>query len=274
MQEPLYDAIIIGASKEGIGVYNSMKRLMPDKHVVVISRDFDKVKIKHSVLKADRIVGEVVFTDDRRGIITAILEDRRRVSGLAMFIATGTKPIKLDLDTNRIFYKVKEIHSTAKIAPAAVLGHDERCVDAALKLSKKFRKVYVCSDEGALEGPEDKLAELAKRENVTVLPFCNAKSCRKNKKGELMSITLDTYATIDCSYVFASVGREPDVDGISWKMVRKDPQGRIMVNDDLETGIVPFVYALGSCTDREPRPKDATKAVTSYREKLGGSKKC
>lgn len=270
MEDILYDVIIIGASKEGINAYNSLKRAMPEKKVIVISRDFDNVTTRNSVLTTDRIYGNVVFTNDRRGIMLATLENDERIAGLCMIIATGARARRKNLGTNRVYYSLKDVKTRAKASPIVLIGGDHKTCESALALSAKFSHVYVCLKEAELPGTAEQKATIEAKSNITVLPLCQVKSCRNDKNGNLLDVTLDTLDTIKCNYIFVSDGQVPELDGIYRDMITVDSKGYIIINDDFETEVVPGVYAVGKCVSASPKPRDASRLIAAYRKKFGG----
>lgn len=271
MHNKLYDVIIIGASLEGINAYNSLKRTAPKKSVIVISRDFSNVTARNSVLSTDRVLGEVVFTEDRRGIMTAIMQDDERISGLCMIIATGTKPVRFAFDTNSVYYNVRDIKARAKVSPIVLVGHNEKAARSALELSKKFRKVYVCLETADFECNDELKDEIANTDNISLLPFCSIKKLINDKNGNLLKVQLDTLDEIDCKYLFCSLGQKPDLDGIFSRMITTDRDGYIKINNDFETEVVPGIYAVGRCTTKSIQPRDASRLIAAYRKRFGGN---
>lgn len=270
MEDILYDVIIIGASKEGINAYNSLKRTAPEKKVIVISREFSNVTARNSILTSDRVVGEVVFTDDRRGVMITYLKDDTRICGLSLIIATGTKPVRFKFDTNSVYYNVKDMKSRAKVSPIVVLGNNDKAARSAIELSKKFRHVYMCIKESELNCPAALKDSIAQLDNITILPFCSVSKLVNDKNGNLLKVQLDTLDEIDCKYLFCSLGQVPDIGGINRNMITLDKDGYIKINDDFETEIVPGVYAVGRCVAKEIKPRDASRLIAAYRNRFGG----
>lgn len=271
MQDKLYDVIIIGASKEGINAYNSLKRSAPEKSVVVISREFSNVTARNSVLTADRVEKEVVYTSDRRGIMIAICQDDTRICGLCLIIATGTKPKKFSFKTNNVYYDVKEVKSRAKVSPILLVGQDDKAVRSAIELAGKFRKVYMCLETLELQCSDELKAKISELDNIAILPLCKVKNLINDKNGNLMKVQLSTLDEIECKYLFCSLGQVPDLKGIGEQMITTDKEGYIKINDDFETEVVPGVYAVGRCTTKSVQPRDASRLIAAYRKRFGGN---
>ena len=80
------------------------------------------------------------------------------------------------------------------------------------------------------------------------MPNCHIASCKNNKEGKLVEITLDTYDTINCSALVLALGRRPEVSGVDPKMIELDEDKYIKINTQHQTTKVANIYAIGECT--------------------------
>ena len=92
------------------------------------------------------------------------------------------------------------------------------------------------------------LNKLNNTANIVHLPNCHIVSCKNDKEGKLVEITLDTYETIRCSALVVALGRLPDVSGIGVRMIELDQDNYIKINSLHQTTVVPAIYAIGECT--------------------------
>ena len=242
MENVEYDVVIVGAGVYGGALYDKLAAVDPKLKVLLIDKDPAKLG------KRAGTVGKLAMTSYNHGLIGALLEDGRRYFGLRLVMATGSVPTKLKTSCPGVVYDPEDLKPASKMAQAVVLGGGDDAVEAALKLSKKFKYVYLCSESFELSCKEKSKKKLEAAENVAHLPGCALASCRQDKSG--CKATLSTYDTIKCAGVCACVGKSPNASGLTRQMAEFDEKGAIVVGRDGMTTVVPNVYAVGDCCSR------------------------
>lgn len=247
MQNIIYKTVIVGASTTGIMLYNKLKRAGIDTKVV--SSDFTNTTTGNTVLKVDRISGTVCYSDAKRGLIILNLTSGETVCCENVILACGLNSKRLQLDTNCIFYKLSDFNIKSKTKPVTVVGNSAEAVTAAIKLAKKYSYVYVCSPTAKLHCGLELANTLYKTKNIVVLPLCHITSCRSDKTGKLTDITLSTFETLKCGGILAFTEKEATVHTcFNSGMLKFDSDRHIIINNTGETGLVPKLFAVGSCT--------------------------
>ena len=248
-QNELFDVVVLGASNEGIALCEYIKSKAPDKKVALVSRHFNFVKSTNKLADTVLITGDSAFSSFMKGMVILTLKNRELVCGKNLVIATGATPVKTaTLKNNNICYNPRDLKVTSKLKPAVVYGSNAAAVSYSLALAKKFKYIYLCSNDFTLNCDARLARKLNNTANIVHLPNCRITGCKNNKEGNLVEIALDTYSTINCSALVMSLGRIPDVNGIDLKMVELDKDNYIKVNSSHQTTKVPNIYAIGECT--------------------------
>ena len=249
MQNKLYDVVVLGASNEGIALCEYIKAKAPEKQVALVSRHFNFVKPHNKLANTELIQGDSVYSGYMKGMVILTLRNKDIVCGKNLVIATGATPIKAPtLKNNNICYNPRDLKLTSKLKPAVVYGNNAAAVTYSLAMAKKFKYIYLCSNDFDLKCDARLARKLDNTANVVHLPNCRITACKNNKEGNLCEVALDTYSTINCSALVMALGRTPDVNGIDMKMIELDKDSYIKVNTNHQTTKVPNIYAIGECT--------------------------
>jgi thioredoxin reductase len=255
----IYDVIIIGATSEGLEL--AKKLSTSDKKVMLISSKFyNTVDFQNvSLLEA-----EVVFLSYIRGLIGVNVmqgDTKGIIYGTSLVLATGTKPVKASLRNANIRYKAIDIPGKHKAEPVVVYGNNEEAALYALDLAKRFCYVYFCTKDFELNCSKRLQKKINETANIVHLPGCNIMSCKNDKNGKLIEVTLDTYATITTSALVCALGRTPDMPTFARKFIGVAEDGFVEIKDFNESKLVPGVYAVGDLC-RTKAKKDLTKLAT------------
>ena len=242
----LYDIIVVGASAEGVAFCEKLLSKTKEVKVALISKHF-KHLTKQNLEGIDLIEQEVVHSNYRHGLLIVSLADSTNICGKTVIIATGSKPIKSTLKSANIYYNISDLKPN-KNGQAVIWGNDALAVKYALKLSKKFKYVYLCNNSLILNCDTKLITKIENTANIVHLPNCNIIACKNNKEGNLVEVQLDTYSSIKCSALVMSLGRSPENPGISKKMVELDVDGFVKTKAFNETTKVPNIFAIGECT--------------------------
>lgn len=263
-QNKLYDVIILGASSQGL----TLAELIEDScSTALVSSNFTHKTKKQCLVYTDLIQGTAVYLSYMRGLFVLSLENREKVVGKNLVIATGTKPKKSALRNQNIKYNISEITEKNKIAQAVVYGHDELAVQYSISLAKLFKYVYLCSDTFELDCSKKAQKQLNELVNVVHLPGCTVVSCKNDNKGQLVEITLDTYDTIKTSNLVMSIGRQPDLPSFLAQYIKVDSEGYVITKEYLESTLVPKVYAIGGL-HKKPTKKSLTALANKLKEEI------
>lgn len=241
----LYDVVVIGASEEGISFCTQLLARTVGVKIALVSRSFNRAVELKGLTKINK---EVIFSSYSHGLISLVLSDQSQIFSSNVVIAVGTKPLKSNLKNCSIKYNLNDL-KPSKSSPIVMAGNDELAVAYALKLSKKFKYVYLCSSTIELDCSLKQLKKLENAANIVHLPNCNIINCKNDKDGNLVEVQLDTYSSIKCTGLVMSLGRIPDVSGLSKRMIVTDSKGYIITKEFNETTIVPGIYAIGTCTE-------------------------
>ena len=243
------DVIIVGDSKSGHEVLDKIAANKPTIKVAFISKEF-KSYTTHDYLNVEYIKGEVVFTDYRNRLFGCYLKDGSRIYCTHLIIATGLAYSPLVLNNKPVpyvFNNADDIPKTAKNMPAVVLCNDNSAVKFALSVAKKYKQIYLCSNEIAITDiTEANRKKLEQAENIAILPNTNIVKIIV-KEGVLQKVELDNYATLNCSAIYAKTDSKPDVAFVSEKLIQRDADGYLIVNENVESTLVPKCFAVGNC---------------------------
>lgn len=249
----LFDAVIVGASEEGLALCEYLANKNADLSVLLITRAATKIKNGTKLGQTAIIEDELIYSDYNHGIVELYLRSGNKAFGLNIVLATGSKPKKACFQTPNVYYDINACQLESKrTKQAIVVGDGQSAVATAISASKKFRYVYLCSKSMALKDSQENLKRLSECKNAVHLPNCLIVRVKNNFKGELEEVTLDTYSTLRCNAIFAMLGRLPDVPQFNQKMIELD-DGRIKTDAAGNTTKIPGIFAVGSCADHNDK---------------------
>lgn len=241
----LYDVIVLGASNDGIEAANILSSA--DKKVLIISKNFSNAAISQ---KIPCLTATVTLFTYLHGLLCLSTSVDKNIYCKNLIISTGSKPKKLQIKSNNLYYKLSDFSSTSKIAPIMLIGNGKKLINAANKLANKYKHIYICCNE-KLKCNKTTLEKLEKNKNIVVLQFCNIISCKNTKDGNLTEVKLDTYSSIKCNHIIAFTDRVPEIPKALEKYIELDNSGYIKVNKFYETSIIPHIYAIGECASKQ-----------------------
>ena len=255
----LYDAIIVGASEEGLAFCEQLLQKTKDAKIAIISKHFNFQTTKHTLEGVDKFEDEAVFSCYKHRVLGVYMQKNDAIFGKTIIIATGTTPIKSNLKNINIKYDIKDIKAS-KTSPAVVYGDDENAAKYALFVAKKFKYVYLGTKSLDLPFGTKLNKKIENTLNILHLPNCNIVACKNDKAGNLAEVQLDTYSTIKCNTLVMSLGRKPANIGIDKRMVKVDSEGYIVTKEFSETTETPNIFAIGGCAKNGSKRK-VTEAV-------------
>jgi len=255
----IYNVIIIGASKEGLGLAKDLSKQNPALKIAIISETLDNIATKYKLDNITYVKGTALDLKYLHGAGVVYLNQTTAYFGENIVVATGEQAIEdPTLVGNFVHYSTQDIITSTPVKMAAVVfGKDYNTINDAIALSRKFKYVYLCDETNKLETLYQKQI-FARYDNIAYLPRCTIKQYSLSKQGNLESVELSTYETLNCNAILVSLGTHPDTDKLQSTFIKKDKNGYIIVDSN---GLIPGldnVYAIGKCTKYN---KKTTQAV-------------
>ena len=248
------DVIIIGDSKAGHDLLDKIASSKPTVKVAFISKMF-KSTTTHDYLNVEYFKNEVEFTDYKNRLFGCYLKNGIRIYGTHLIIASGLGYEQFMLANNKpalvgIYNNVDDVPKTAKNQPAVVVCQANTDVKFALEVAKKYKQVYLCVKDIAIEGlTEANAKKLENEENIVVLPNTSLLKTI-SKDGVLLKVELNNYSTLNCSAIFVKTKATPETDFVSDKLIEKTEDGHLVVDDKAESKLVPKMFAAGNCVQK------------------------
>ena len=251
------DVMIIGDSKVGHEILDKIASAKPSIKVAFISKVF-KSTTTHDYLNVEYFRDEVVFTDYKNRLFGCYLKNGTRIYGTHLILAAGLGYSPLMLSNNKpaiasVYNNVDDVPKTSKNQPAVVICNTNSDVKFALDVAKKYKQVYLCVKDSAIEGlTEANAKKLDNTENIIVLPNTSLLKTI-SKDGVLLKVELNNYSTLNCSAIYAKTNATPDTGFVSDKLVEKTETGYLIVDDKAESTLVPKLFAAGNCAQKSTK---------------------
>jgi thioredoxin reductase len=261
MAEKLYDILILGGEPAGLDLAQALSD--SGLEVAIISSNFNYRTKAHEFANITVMEDPVVFLTYYHGLLALTLKNNAVILGRNLILATGTKPTKLSLKNQNILYKTADIKEKRKNEQAVVSGNGNQAITFALDLAKKFRYVYLCSQDYEPQGSKSLLRKLSETPNIVHLPGCSVSQCKNDRNGMLAEVCLDTYESIKTNTFVASTPRTPDLPAFTKKFVEVLDSGHADVTQNFESKLVPGVFFIGSLV-----PKMSKKQLLDFAEFL------
>ncbi len=266
----MYDVIIIGGGPAGLtaSIYTSrakLKTLILEKmipggqvtttHLVENYPGFPEpingfLLMSHFQKQAQNFGAEIVISKEVTSIekedkIFKIKTPDNEYKAKAVLIATGAKYKTLGIPGEEKF-KGRGVSYCAtcdgaffKDKEVAVIGGGNSALEEALFLTKFVKKVYLIHRRFQFRA--DKILQDRVKENEKIEPILNYVPVSVNGKDEVESITIEERDTkerkeIKVDGVFFFIGLSPNSEFLK-DFVKKDENGYIIVNENLETNV-------------------------------------
>ena len=207
----------------------------------------------------------------------------QQIKANKIIIATGSKPANLpfiELDKERIItsteaLKLKEVPKHMIIIGGGVIGLELGQVYKRLGADVtviEFMDRIIPGMDGALS---KELTKVLKKQKMKF--FLSHKVKSVSRKGAVITVTADDKngkeVSFEGDYCLVSVGRKPYTDGLNAEAagVILDQQGRVVVNDHLQTN-VDHIYAIGDVVRGAMLAHKAEEEGTMVAELIAGQK--
>jgi thioredoxin reductase len=149
-----------------------------------------------------------------------------------------------------VYNNADDVPKTSKNQPAVVVCNTNADVKFVLDVAKKYKQVYLCIKDSAIEGlTEVNAKKLAKLENAVVLPNTSILKTI-SKDGVLLKAELTNYSMLNCSAIYAKTAAQPETGFVSDKLIQKTENGYLVANENAESTIVPKLFAAGNCAQK------------------------
>lgn len=248
------DVMIIGDSKVGHEILDKIASSKPSIKVAFISKAF-KSTTTRDYLNVEYFKDEVVFTDYKNRLFGCYLKNGTRIYGTHLIMAAGLDYSPLILANNKpalvgVYNNVDDVPKTSKNQPAVVVCNMNADVKFALDVAKKYKQVYLCVKDPAIEGlTEANAKKLDNAENIVVLPNTSILKTI-SKDGVLLKVELNNYSTLNCAAIYAKTSASPETNFVSDKLIQKTEAGYLITTDNAESTLVPKCFAAGNCAKK------------------------
>ena len=247
------DVMIVGDSKVGHEILDKIAAAKPTIKLAFISKEF-KSTTTHDYLNVEYFRNEVTFTDYKNRLFCCYLKDGRRIYATHLIVASGLDYEPLMLNGNKpaigVFNNADDIPKSAKNQPAVVICNQNSEVKLALDVAKKYKQVYLCVKNIAIDGLTDANAKkLEDAKNIVVLP--NTYLLKTiSKDSTLLKVELNNYSTLNCSAIYAKTTATPGTTFVSEKLIQKAENGYLVTNEKAESTLVPKLFVAGNCAQK------------------------
>ena len=271
-----YDLIIIGDSKEGNQLVKNIASANINIKIAFISREF-KSTTTPDFLNVEYVNDEVAFTDYKNRLFACYLKSGRRLYSTHLVLAVGQKYAPLTVNGKKVpnvFNTVVDIPKKAKQLPAVVLVQTEADIALVYEIAKKYKYVYICLDtfSGKLINAINEKLFTKHITNTVVLPNTHVKKVSKYDE-TLIKVELDNYSTVICAAIYVKTKASPDTSCVSprAKLIEADETGYLVVNNKLESTLVPKCFAVGSCCAQKCTKKMISSLTDAILADFGGN---
>lgn len=249
------DIVVIGDSVDGRKTVAQLASNRPTIKVVFISREF-KSTTTHDYINVEYIKDEVIFTDYKNRLFGCYLKNGDRIFCTHLIIATGLayEPLKLNnKHVPCVFNTADDIPKSAKNTQAIVIGNQNSDVKFALAVAKKYKYVYLCTNELTIENvTAANVKKLAETDNIAVLPNASLLKIYATDN-VLQKVELDNYSTITCSAIYAKTTTIPETTFLPNNIISKNADGYLRTTNHAQSILVPKCFAIGSCAEKSTK---------------------
>jgi len=272
-----YDAVIIGAGPAGLtaGIYCArygLKTLIVEKGLVggtvtlasniqnypgfedISGFELMQKFQKHAEKAGAKIEYDSVEEIKHKGKEIEITLQGKKINSKVIIVTVGAKSKWLKVSGEKEFLN-KGVHFCATCdgplyngKEVAVIGYDNRAADEALYLATVTKKVYLISPKKELMVDSVRAKNL-KEKNVEIMLGTNVTSFTGKTNLETINLKMPNgkEKTLTASGAFIYIGTDPSTDFVN---VAKDKEGRIIVNEKMETNVA-GILAAGDCIKKE-----------------------
>ena len=243
-----FDLIIIGDSAHGNDAVKNIASAKNAIKIAFVSRVF-KQKTTRDFLNVEYIQDEVILINYNRRLFGCYLAGGDRLFSTHVIIATGLDYSPLfvhNMAVPSVFNNTDEITKAARQLQAIVLGDDDEAAKLALKVAKKYKYVYFCTEQLQNSISTKLKQKLSALDNLVMLP--NATIVKFNATdGVLQNVELSNYAALTCSAIYVKTKASPATTFVPANLFVKDLEGFLTTSTAQESTIVPKIYATGNC---------------------------
>lgn len=246
-----FDVIVIGDSKSGHNIIDKLATSRQNIKIAFISKAF-KSTTSHDYLNVKYFRDEVEYLNYRYRLFSCHMKNGDCIFSTHVVIASGLdyKPLMVNnKPVQMAFNSTDDIPNTVNDQTSLVIYNQDSDVKLAIEAAKKYKHVYLCTKELELAKHISQAAakKLAKSENITILPNTSIKNIICDESSALNKVEFDNYSEIMCSAILVKTDSKPAVNYIPRKIICREEDNYLVVNDNCESTLVPKCFAAGSC---------------------------
>lgn len=247
------DIIVIGDSKVG---NTTIKQLAPNKSLKIafISRNF-KNSTTHDFINVEYIKNEVTYVNYKQRLFGCYLKNGDNFFSTHLIIATGLEYEPFLINNKavpNVFNNIDNIPKYSKELPAIVVGKTNSDILLALKAAKKFKQIYLCTENFEIENATStSLKKLSETNNILVLPNTSITKVVIEEE-KLKAVELTNFSTVTCSAIFIKTEARPETAFIEDGIIETE-NGYIRTTSNAESTKVPKCFAIGTCTKKSTK---------------------
>lgn len=245
------DVIVIGDSKAGHEILDKIASSNSAIKLAFISQTF-KSTTTHDYVNVNYFREEVAYVGYRHRLFCCYLNNGNNIFGTHLVIASGLNYAPLIINGEavpNVFNTVDEVPKLAKDQPAVVICNNEINAKFAIDVAKKYKQVYLCTND-MLDNISTAVAnKLSKIENIAVLQNTAIKNII-TKDNTLYKVELDSYSELSCAAIFVKTEATPAIEFVPTKILLKDENNYPVLNNTCESTIVQKCYAAGNCVKK------------------------
>ena len=246
-----FDIIIIGDSLAG---YKCLKKLTASNSkikIAYISRNF-KERTAKNFINVTYIENEVLLVDYKNRLFGVYLDDNSRCFSTHLVVASGLAYDPFIISGKvvpNVYNTIDDIPRYSKLLPAIVLCETDTDIKFAMNIAKKYKYVYACLKDFKIKITPAMQKHLSTLDNLLIMP--NSTITRFfTKDGKLDKVELSTFSQVICSSIYVKTKSSPETSFIPANIFNKDGDNLLIVDDLLQSTLVPKSFAVGNCTAR------------------------
>ncbi|AFM97841.1 thioredoxin reductase [Encephalitozoon hellem ATCC 50504] len=218
---------------------------------------------EHAVSQGLRVAKETISDVRKEGEMFVVVSEKGEYRAEAVIVATGASARRLFVPgTGDDEFWQKGVSSCAvcdgfiymnKIV--CVVGGGDAAMEEALYLSRIAKKVYIIHRRSEFRARSDMVERAKATENIEIMtPYVLDRVSGTKKVEEISVRNVETgeMEVIPMNGVFFGIGHDPNTSFLKSINVELDPNGYVVVKDEVCTSI-PGLFAAGDVCDRKYR---------------------
>jgi thioredoxin reductase len=244
------DIIIVGDSKTGHDVLDTLASSKPKANIAFVSQAFKKTTTP-DYRNVDYFRQEVVYVSYRHRLFRCFLKNGDVIYSTHFIVASGLNYEPLMINNESVpcvFNNIDDVPANAKDQQALVICNQNSDARFALEVATKYKQVYLCIKELNLNkcATVATAKKITEAENIVVLPNTCIKQVITDTANILQKVVLDNYSEVDCSAIYAKTAAKPALEFIPRKLLVQE-EGYPVVTENCESTLVAKCFMVGNC---------------------------